>query len=154
MTLARNSVESDRRGRSGIPPHALTYGFLVLGLISLIWNCYSAETSPEARRKSRVLLAGTLFGVIPYVIGHILIDFTDYRPTFWVDVSLNFLVLLYPLSFAYAIIKHRVLEIPALLRRSARYVLVQRAYFVLLLSAALLASTRLSGLVAYWPDHY
>ncbi len=126
-------------GRAEFLRHAFTYGFLVVGLISLIWNCYSAETLPEARRKSRVLLAGTLFGVIPYVIGHILIDFTNYRPTFWVDVSLNFLVLLYPLSFAYAIIKHRVLEIPALLRRSARYVLVQRAYFVLLFIAALLA---------------
>jgi hypothetical protein len=36
-------------------------------------------------------------------------------------------VFLYPLSFAYAVVKHRVLELPVLLRRSARYVLVQRA---------------------------
>ncbi len=119
--------------------HGLSYALLFLGLVSLLGNCISAETSVEGRRKSRVLLAGTLFGVIPYVLGHILIDFSSYRPTFWVDVSLNFLVLLYPLSFAYAIVKHRVLEIPALLRRSARYVLVQRAYFLLLFCGALLA---------------
>jgi sigma-B regulation protein RsbU (phosphoserine phosphatase) len=116
----------------------LTYGFLVLGLVSLFWNCTSAGTSPEARRKSRVLLAGTLLGVFPFVLEHIVIDFSGYRPPFWTDVSLNLLVLLYPLSFAYSIVKHRVLEIPVLLRRSARYVLVQRGYFLLLFCAALL----------------
>ena len=36
---------------------------------------------------------------------------------------------LYPISFAYAVIKHRVLDIPVLLRRSVRYVLVQRGSF-------------------------
>jgi len=118
--------------------HVLTYSLLILGLISLLWNCTSLETSSESRRKSRVLLAGTLIGVIPYVFGHILIDFSGYRPTFWLDVSLNLLVLLYPLSFAYSIVKHRVLEIPVLVRRSARYVLVQRGYFLLLFCAALL----------------
>jgi sigma-B regulation protein RsbU (phosphoserine phosphatase) len=118
---------------------ALTYGWLVLGLVSLLWNCTSRETSPEARRKSRVLLAGTVFGVFPFVIEHIFIDFSGYRPRFWIDVSLSLLVLLYPLSFAYSIVKHRVLEIPVLLRRSARYVLVQRGYFLLLFCGALLA---------------
>ncbi len=112
---------------------------LVLGLISLLGNCYSSETSSEARRKSRVLLAGTVFGVFPFVLEHALIDFFGYRPRFWIDATLSLLVLLYPLSFAYAIVRHRVLEIPALLRRSARYVLVQRAYFLVLLCGALLA---------------
>jgi phosphoserine phosphatase RsbU/P len=125
---------------------------LVLGIISLLWNCNCVETSPEARRKSRVLLAGTTLGVFPFVLEHLLIDFSGYRPRFWIDACLSLLVLLYPLSFAYAVVKHRVLEIPALLRRSARYVLVQRAYFLLLFCGALLAiflSTRFfSGLFA------
>jgi sigma-B regulation protein RsbU (phosphoserine phosphatase) len=112
---------------------------LVLGLISLLGNCYSFETFLEARRKSRVLLAGTVFGVFPFVLEHALIDFSGYRPRFWIDATLSLLVLLYPLSFAYSIVRHRVLEIPALLRRSARYVLVQRAYFLLLFCGALLA---------------
>jgi len=118
---------------------AVIYSCLFLGLVSLFWNCTSAETSPEARRKSRVLLAGTFLGVFPFVFEHLLIDFTGYKQQFWIDASLSLLVLLYPLSFAYAIVKHRVLEIPALLRRSARYVLVQRAYFLLLFCGALLA---------------
>ena len=42
------------------------------------------------------------------------------------------LLWLFPLSFAYAVVKHRVLEIPVLLRRSARYLLVQRGFVILL----------------------
>ena len=118
---------------------ALIYSLVLLGLISLVANCVSRETSPEARRKSRVLLAGTLVGVLPYVMEHMLIDFWGYRPKFWIDQILGLFVLLYPLSFAYSIVKHRVLEIPALLRRSARYILVQRGYVVLLWCGAMLA---------------
>jgi sigma-B regulation protein RsbU (phosphoserine phosphatase) len=131
---------------------AFTYTFVALGLTSLLWNCTSAESLPESRRKSRVLLAGTVVGVLPWILEHILMDFRGYRPPFWIDRTLDFLVLLYPLSFAYSIIKHRVLEIPVLFRRSLRYVLVQRGYFLLLFSAALLAiflfSRVFSGLFA------
>jgi sigma-B regulation protein RsbU (phosphoserine phosphatase) len=117
--------------------YAFTYSLVLLGIISLVGNCTSA-TSPDARRKSRVLLAGLLLGVFPFIAVHSVMDFTGYRPSFWVNVTLNLLVLLYPLLFAYAIIKHRVLELPVLLRRSARYVLVQRGYFLLLFCSALL----------------
>jgi len=124
---------------SGYLRSGLTYDLLILGLLSLVGNCISSKTSPEARRKSRVLLAGTFLGVFPFVIEHMLIDFLGYRQRFWIDASFSLLVLLYPLSFAYAIVKHRVLEIPVLLRRSVRYVLVQRGFFLLLFCGALAA---------------
>jgi sigma-B regulation protein RsbU (phosphoserine phosphatase) len=128
----------------------LTYGLLFLGLISLVWNCTSKETSTVARRKSCVLLAGTIIGVFPFVFEHILIDFVGYHQQFWVDEICSLLVLLYPLSFAYAIIKHRVLEIPALLRRSARYVLVQRSYFILLFCGGVLAIFLFARFFSKW----
>jgi len=119
--------------------NSLHYFWIVLGLISLLWNCYSSEVSLEARRKSRVLLLGTLVGVLPVALERFFTDMYGYRPSFWIDTGVTFLILLYPLSFAYAVVKHRVLEIPALLQRSARYVLVQRGYFVLLVVGGLLA---------------
>ena len=118
---------------------SLHYLWLTLGLVSLLWNCYGRELPVDAKRKSRVLLLGTLVGVLPIAFERFLVDLYGYRPLFWLDVSVTFLVLLYPLSFAYAVVKHRVLEIPALLQRSARYVLVQRGYFVLLVLGGLLA---------------
>jgi sigma-B regulation protein RsbU (phosphoserine phosphatase) len=119
--------------------NGFTYGFLALGVVSLVWNCFSRETSPEARRKSRVLLWGTLFGVLPIAFERSFMDFSGYRPPFWINILLTVLLLLYPLAFAYAIVQHRVLEIPALLRNSVRYVLVQRGYLVLLICSGLLA---------------
>jgi serine phosphatase RsbU (regulator of sigma subunit) len=47
---------------------------------------------------------------------------------------------LYPLSFAYAVVKHRVLEIPVLLKRSARYLLVQRGFLFLHLLVSVAAT--------------
>jgi hypothetical protein len=48
-----------------------------------------------------------------------------------------------PISFAYAVVKYRVIEIPLLLKRSARYLLVQRGFVVLVALAGLLATLAL-----------
>jgi hypothetical protein len=112
----------------------------LLAIVSLFWNPLSKETSIDARRKSRVMLWGTGIGLFPIILERVAADLLGYKPPSWLNDSLPLLVfLLYPLSFAYAVVKHRVLEIPALLRRSARYVLVQRGYNILLLVGALLA---------------
>ena len=107
------------------------YGLLALGFVSLIGNAFSAPT-PEARRKIRVILWGTLVGVVP---GTLLLganDFFGFHAPALLVVGLVVLLWLFPLSFAYAVVKHRVLEIPILLRRSARYLLVQRGFTILL----------------------
>jgi phosphoserine phosphatase RsbU/P len=130
---------------------SLTYALIALGLVSLAQNSFMASVPAEARRKSRVILAGTLIGVVPIVVERVAMDFAGYRPAFWLDTALVLVVFLYPLSFAYAIVKHRVMEIPVLLRRSARYVFVQRGFIVLLfvlgVSATRLFTYALSGLL-------
>lgn len=112
------------------------YVLLALGLVSLAMNAFAESSDPVVRRKSRVILWGTLIGVLPLVIERAAIDFTEYRPSFWVDTILIIVCALYPLSFGYAVVKHRVMEIPVLLRRSARYFLVQRGFIVILFAVA------------------
>jgi sigma-B regulation protein RsbU (phosphoserine phosphatase) len=112
------------------------YALLALGLVSLAMNAFAESSDPVVRRKSRVILWGTLIGVLPLVIERAAIDFTEYRPSFWVDTILIIVCALYPLSFGYAVVKHRVMEIPVLLRRSARYFLVQRGFIVILFGVA------------------
>jgi sigma-B regulation protein RsbU (phosphoserine phosphatase) len=114
----------------------LNYDLLILGMISLGQNSFMAAVPAEARRKSRVILWGTVAGVVPIVLERMAVDFAGYRPSFWLDTVVVLVVFLYPLSFAYAVVKHRVLEIPVLLRRSARYVLVQRGFIVLMFVVA------------------
>ena len=107
------------------------YGLIVLGFVSLVWNAIAVD-SAEARRKIRVILWGTLVGVVPATLALGASDFFGFHITFWIGTALVLLLWLFPLSFAYAVVKHRVLEIPVLLRRSARYLLVQRGFVLLL----------------------
>jgi len=118
---------------------AIKLSLLGLGMVSLALNAFGSESPLEARRKSRVIFWGTVFGVLPIVTLNALKDFGVYDPSYWVNTPAIIMVVLYPLSFAYAVVKHRVLDIPVLLRRSVRYLLVQRGYLVLLFFAALLA---------------
>jgi sigma-B regulation protein RsbU (phosphoserine phosphatase) len=113
------------------------YIFIALGMISLAINAFAGSCEAGLQRKSRVIFWGTLIGVLPLVVERAAMDFTNYRPTFWVNTILIIVCALYPLSFGYAVVKHRVMEIPMLLRRSARYVLVQRGFIVLLFAVAL-----------------
>ncbi len=119
----------------------LNYDLMALGMISLAQNSFMAAVPAEARRKSRVILWGTVAGVLPIVLERMAVDFIGYRPSFWLDTVLVLVVFLYPLSFAYAVVKHRVMDIPLLLRRSARYVLVQRGFLVLMFVVAACAIT-------------
>lgn len=115
---------------------AIVYSLFALGILALAQNSFKAEVPPEAQRKSRIILWGTIAGVLPIVLERVVVDFTGYHPSFWFDTVLVLILLLYPLSFAYAVVKHRVMDIPVLLRRSARYVLVQRGFVVLLFTVA------------------
>jgi sigma-B regulation protein RsbU (phosphoserine phosphatase) len=115
---------------------ALNFDLLFLGIISLAQNSFMAAVPAEARRKSRVILWGTVVGILPIALEKMAEDFAGYRPSFWLGTVLVLVMFLYPLSFAYAVVKHRVMEIPVLLRRSARYVLVQRGFIVLMFLVA------------------
>jgi len=115
-----------------------TLGLYGLGFVSLVWNGVRPVTA-EARRKTRFLVWGMLAGFGPLFViftASFLTNFPIWDVPFWM-LALGVISLsLMPLSFAYAVVKHKVLEIPVLLKRSARYVLVQRGYLVLLFVAA------------------
>jgi sigma-B regulation protein RsbU (phosphoserine phosphatase) len=112
-------------------------GGYLLGLASLVWNARAGHA--EARRKGRVIVWGVVLGFGPSLLLTTAAEITrrsmDAFP-FWVWAPCVIALLLIPLSFAYAVVKHRVLDVPVLLRRSARYLLVQRGSIVLLLLLA------------------
>lgn len=112
------------------------YAVLGLGFASLIANEVTV-TSAEARRKIRVIMWGTLVGTVPATLFLAATEFADFSWPAWLVACIIPLLWLFPLSFAYAVVKHRVLEIPVLLRRSARYLLVQRGFVILLIALSL-----------------
>ncbi len=106
------------------------YGLVALGFVSLTWNAATVSSS-EARRKIRVILLGTLVGVVPATLELAAIDFFGLHISLWLVATMIVVLWLFPLSFAYAVVKHRVLEIPVLLKRSARFLMVQWGVHIL-----------------------
>jgi phosphoserine phosphatase RsbU/P len=115
---------------------AYIYSTIILTLVSLCWSAFST-TDLEAKRKFRVILWGTLIGIGPATLTRLVSDFGHIQFPFWLDFIDVVFLTLFPLSFAYAVVKYRVLGIPVLLKQSARYLLVRRGFAFLLLLLAL-----------------
>ncbi len=125
-----------------------SYFFIGYGLamISLLGNSLLAPTA-QTRRKTRVMVWGTFAGMLPWFVLQVIVVYRHTQPyqlPFWAWATAVIAMFLMPLSFAYAVVKHRVLEIPVLLRRSARYFLVQRGFLILMLTLGIAATLALA----------
>jgi sigma-B regulation protein RsbU (phosphoserine phosphatase) len=109
----------------------IVFAFLTLGLASFALNFFTTR-DPDARRKIRVMFWGTVVSIGPNLADLLARSFTGWQDPPWLNTINLALLVVFPLSFAYAVVVHRVLEIPVLLRRSARYLLVQRGFTFLL----------------------
>lgn len=109
--------------------------FFILGMVSLLQNAFGP---PDVRRKTRVILFGLIVGWLPIIALQLAAEAAGLRPQQlppWMWASSVLALFAIPLSLGYAVVKHRAMEIPVLLRRSARYLLVRRG----LVTAAVLA---------------
>jgi phosphoserine phosphatase RsbU/P len=121
------------------------YGFLAFGLgfVSLLLNCRrTVET--EARRKARLVAWSFAIGLVPWMAMSAAAAWFRlglFELPFWIWVPCALLMMVVPIIFGYAVVKHRVLEFSVLVRRSARYLLVHRGFVLsaLALSVAVTA---------------
>ncbi len=109
----------------------VAYGSIFLGLISLLWNRFSVS-SVDDRRKIKVIFWGTVVGVTPAAAIALAQEVFHVEVSFWVNFVKVILMFLFPAAFAYAVVKHRVMDIPVLLKRSARYFMVERGFLILI----------------------
>jgi phosphoserine phosphatase RsbU/P len=101
----------------------------IVGLSSLLLNTVRAETKDEKRRML-ILLAGAMVGLLPLVISSIFFPAEDRPPSLWRILMLGATLGIFPLSFVYVVVKHRVLGIRVILRRGLQYALVSRGFLV------------------------
>ncbi|HZS09472.1 MAG TPA: SpoIIE family protein phosphatase [Blastocatellia bacterium] len=114
----------------GVP---LVIGYLVCGLVSMFVNYRVADTA--ARRRLHVVVAGCGAGFLNVVLV-VFLELSGlqrrYGPLYqWLQVATVFTLPLIPISFAYAIVRHRVIPVSLIIRRSVRYMLVSRGSGVL-----------------------
>lgn len=121
--------------------------YLVGGLISLVVNYVKADQL--AKRKLRVVLVGTLAGLLPFLL--LVLSLIVFNPSTTSALTLAFLAAnllfpLIPLSFAYAIVRHQVIPVGLIIRRGIQYLLAKNALRLLIaLPVAGLALTILTN---------
>ena len=107
-------------------------GYLLAGLIAMGVNYRAANIN--ARRKLRVVFAGCAAGFLNLLLVFIseISGFKLIYPVLhdWLDKSMLLTLGLIPISFAYAIIRHQVIPVSLIIRRSVRYLLVARGSIV------------------------
>jgi serine phosphatase RsbU (regulator of sigma subunit) len=108
-----------------------TYGLAAVAAIVINYRrCDTVE-----RRRIRLMLAGAMIGlasVVPAAIIHDLIYSDLISRSGLISIAFGLLRIVFLVSLVYAVLKHRVFDIPVLLRRSGRYLLVQRGYLIVL----------------------
>jgi sigma-B regulation protein RsbU (phosphoserine phosphatase) len=131
--------------------------YIAAGLVSLLINYKQANRS--SRRKMRVAVAGSFAGLLPMLLllaVSLIIDLSkvERRLLHWLFMLVFCSLVLFPLSFAYAIVRHQVIPVRLMLRRSMRYLLVSRGFIVIEMMiifavlSFLLTGTRLASIDA------
>ena len=114
----------------------LVYPITGLAILAALARNYRAATDADDRRRMRWLLWGTIVGLTPFVIFQVIQSVTQLGG---IAFSLgpyaalaNLATTAIPISFGYAIVKHRVFDITVVIRRGLQYLLAKNALRVIL----------------------
>lgn len=115
----------------------------LIGLAALASNTIKAPTRDD-RRRLVIILAATLAWVLPLISFLFYYGLTQKEPPLWLMLVLGLILALFPLSFIYSIVKHRVMGLSLILRKGIRYAMVSKGFLVIeggLIFTALFYST-------------
>ena len=117
---------------------------------SVFWVRYRREHQPLQRQQLKWLSRGTLLTVLPFTLFYVIPFLLDANtPSALVKLAILSLVLL-PLTFSWAIVRYRLMDVDLIFKRGVTYTLVTGAlvglYFVVISLSAEVVHTRFSGL--------
>ncbi|RPJ74974.1 MAG: hypothetical protein EHM24_05120, partial [Acidobacteria bacterium] len=121
---------------------------ILVALVSVVLNARRAASADE-RRRLRIIAVGAVAGLLPAAI---LLALATARVKVPIGVWVVGIPLigLFPLSFAYAVVRHRVFGIRLILRRGLKYALVSRGFLVAEAAVIFLALLWVAGSLFSW----
>ena len=121
---------------------ARVYLVIVYGVALILLAIYNyRQTGSLARRKMRIALGGVIAGTAPITLSSLAIAIWQellpgaaltFNQFFWLINGLLLAMLLPPLAIAYAIVRHQVIPVSLIVRRSLQYLLAKNALRLLL----------------------
>ena len=115
----------------GRPLAAGGYGAYGLLMLAAITANYVRLSDPDEKRRLRVLVAGGALGTLPglarIVASTVLPQsaLSEFMMYGWPDLPIAAAFLLFPMSFAYALLRHRVLGVRVIVRLGVQYALAR-----------------------------
>jgi len=116
---------------------------MVLGFLACVATKYRTALSVDAKRRLRVLSAGTVVSLMPLIVLFTIsslkgFSMEKYFPE-WLTASAYLAFLLLPLTLAYVVVVQRAMDVRLVIRQGLQYTLARRGVLILqvLLSAAL-----------------
>jgi phosphoserine phosphatase RsbU/P len=150
LSLERSAAIERALDRVGLPVARLDVVFtafavvmLSTALLSILLNAREARSRDE-RRRLRIIAAGAAAGLLPAVLMFGAAS-TGTKVPMGMAVTAIPLIGLFPLSFAYAVVRHRVFGIRLILRRGLTYALVSRGFLFAEAAFIFLALLALAG---------
>jgi sigma-B regulation protein RsbU (phosphoserine phosphatase) len=132
------------------------FAVAALGLVSLLLNARSTA-DPGARRKARLLVASFVACVVPWLClaaAALARGMNPMQFPLWAWAPSALLLMLSPVVFGYTVVKHRVLELSVLVRRSVRYVIVQRGFVLVAVLASIVTTLAFAMVIARVLPYY
>jgi PAS domain S-box-containing protein len=117
---------------------------------AIFWVRYRREQQPLHRQQLKWLSRGTLLTVLPFTAFYVIPFLFEWNaPGVFAKIAILSLVLL-PLTFSWAIVRYRLMDVDLIFKRGVTYTLVTGAlvglYFVVIALSAEVVHTRFSGL--------
>jgi phosphoserine phosphatase RsbU/P len=111
----------------------ILFTLIILGISSFFFSlglkAYDPQTSPDARRRLRLMLAGTAISLTPMlvviIIGRVQGARLGQGIPAWATVSALLLLFLFPLTLAYVIVVQRALDVRVVIRQGVQYALAR-----------------------------
>jgi sigma-B regulation protein RsbU (phosphoserine phosphatase) len=120
-------------GRVMIRYQGILFTFVMLGIssffVTLSMKAWDARTSPDARRRLRLMLFGTAISLTPLliviVIGRMRGTGTLQGAPTWITVPVLLLLFVFPLTLAYVIVVQRAMDVRVVIRQGVQYALAR-----------------------------
>lgn len=132
----------------------LTLYFVIAAVV--LWNSYRHSNTPLQREQMKWISRGTVLAIAPFTVLYVIPYLLGFLATPWMKASVLSLVFL-PLTFGYAIVRYRLMDVDLIFKRGVAYTLATAAlvgaYFVVIGGMAeavrnKLPSTGSAGLIA------
>jgi sigma-B regulation protein RsbU (phosphoserine phosphatase) len=120
--------------------------------IYLIGRKYASALSADAKRRLRLLIAGSLVTLVPWWLMRAFAVIKDVNPElylpFWLWFGIDILLFFFPIVLAYVIVVQRAMDVRFVVRQGLQYALARNGVRVIQIAVALAAFFAAAALMA------